>query len=59
MSACAEANCAMQDLTAITYNASDQHKEATKARQEWDSKDRRAIVETAEQESIHWRLISP
>ena len=39
MPACAGVNAALQDLTAITYNTSDQHKEATRARQERDSKD--------------------
>ena len=37
MHACAEVNCALQDLTAVTYNTSD-HKEATRARQERDFK---------------------
>ena len=38
MHACAGVNCALQDLTAVTYNTSDQHKEATRARQERDFK---------------------
>ena len=50
MHACAGVNCALQDLTAVTYNTSDQHKEATRARQEWD---RRAVEMSAEQESFH------
>ena len=39
MPACVEVNWALQDLTAVTYNTSDQHKVATRARQERDSKD--------------------
>ena len=39
MPACAGVNCALQDLTAVTYNTSGQHKEANRARQERDSTD--------------------
>ena len=38
VNACAEVNCALEDLTGVTYNTSDQHKEATRARQERDFK---------------------
>lgn len=44
MSACAEVNGAMQNLTDIVDNTSEQHKEATKARQERDHKDAHEIV---------------
>ena len=44
MPACAEVNCALQDHIAVTYNTSDQHKEATRARQEWDSKDTEELL---------------
>ena len=44
MPACAEVNGALQDLTAVTYNTSDQHKEATRARQERDSKDTEELL---------------
>ena len=44
MPACAEVNCALQDLIAVTYNTSDQHKEATRARQERDSKDTEELL---------------
>ena len=35
---------AMEDLTAVTYNTSDQHKEATRARQGRDSKDTEELL---------------
>ena len=41
MPTCAEVKCALQDLTAVAYNTSDQHKEAIRGREE------------LEQESIH------
>ena len=44
MPACAEVNCALQDLTAVNYNTSDQNKEATRARQERDSKDTEELL---------------
>ena len=44
MPACAEVNCAQQDLTAVTYNTSDQHKEATRARRGRDSKDTEELL---------------
>ena len=44
MTACAEANYTMQDLTAVTFSTSDQHKEATRARQERDSKDKEDML---------------
>ena len=44
MPACAEVNYALQDLTAVTYNTSDKHKEATRARQERDSKETEELL---------------
>ena len=44
MPACAEVNGAMQNLADIVNNTSEQHKEATKARQERDHKDAHEIV---------------
>ena len=44
MPACAELNGALQNLTDIVNNTSEQHKEATKARQERDHKDSHEIV---------------
>ena len=44
MPACAGVNCALQDRTAVTYNTSDQHKDATRARQERDSKDTEELL---------------
>lgn len=44
MPACAEVNGAMQNLTDIVNNTSEQHKEATKARQERDHKEAHEIV---------------
>lgn len=42
--ACAEINGAMQNLTDIVNNTSEQHKEATKARQERDHRDAQEII---------------
>ena len=44
MPACAIVNCTLQDLTAVTYNTSDQHKESTRARQGRDSKDTEELL---------------
>ena len=44
VNACAEVNCGLQDLTAVTYNTRDKHKEATGARQERDSKDTEELL---------------
>ena len=44
MPACAEVNGAMQNLADIVNNTSEQHKEATKARQERGHKDAHEIV---------------
>ena len=44
MPVCAGVICALQDLTAVTYNTSDQHKEANRARQERDSKDTEELL---------------
>ena len=44
MPACAGVNCDLQDLTAVTYNTSDQHKEANRARQERDSNDTEELL---------------
>ena len=44
MPVCAGVNCALQDLTAVTYNTSDQHKEANRARQRRDSKDTEELL---------------
>ena len=52
MPACAEVNCALEDLTVVTYNTSDQHKEAIREIHERDSK-YKAVEMFADQESIH------
>ena len=44
MPASSVVTCALQDLTAVTHNTSDQHKEATRARQERDSKDTEELL---------------
>ena len=44
MPACADINNAMQNLTGVTYQRSDQHKDTTKARQERDYKDTNELV---------------
>ena len=44
MPACADINEAMQNLSVIRYHSSDQHKEASEARQLWDKEDILKIV---------------
>ncbi|KAK3747021.1 hypothetical protein QZH41_001488 [Actinostola sp. cb2023] len=48
MPACAEVNNAMQDLTSVKYHTSEQHKEATRARQERDFNDTKELLSFVE-----------
>lgn len=43
--ACAQINCAMQDLTSVTYATSEQHKDVSKARLERDMSDTLEVLE--------------
>ena len=44
MPACAEMNVAMQDLTEINYETSEQHKEMSTARLKQDKKDSKTVL---------------
>ncbi|KAK3728716.1 hypothetical protein QZH41_001096 [Actinostola sp. cb2023] len=46
MPACAETNCAMQELTGVQYNSSEQNKDMTKSRQKRDMDDAIVILKT-------------
>ena len=43
--ACAQVNCAMQDLTTVTYTSSEQHKDVSNARLERDMSDTLKVLE--------------
>ena len=43
--ACAQVNCAMQDLTTVTYTSSVQHKDVSNARLERDMSDTLKVLE--------------
>ena len=43
--ACVQVNCAMQELTEVSYTPSDQHKDVSKARQERDMADTLEVLE--------------
>ena len=49
--ACAQVNCAMQELTGVSYTTSDEHTDVSKAQQERDMADTLEVLEYLTQRS--------